>query len=197
MKFLAFDTSAKRLVVAAGGGAREAVRVVESPMQHSVRLMGEIDLALKEAGFSVAECDLIACVVGPGSFTGIRIGISALKGLCFSGKRALGVTSFQEIAYADKTPAKISAVDAGHGFLYAEGFGVSLPQGYYPKEEVLSLSAKTGAPILAAEPCGAGERLVSPAEGLVAFVRRNAANAVPAREIAALYLRKSSAEEGR
>lgn len=48
----------------------------------SSRLMGMVDDALDETGLRISEIDAIAVVVGPGSFTGVRIGVSTAKGLC-------------------------------------------------------------------------------------------------------------------
>ncbi len=198
MKFLAIDTSGKRLTVVCENDGVFVASDCDCAMQHSVRLFPEIDGVLSRAGVALADLDFIACVVGPGSFTGIRIGISAVKGLCFgAGKRAVAVTSFDALAYAEKSADKIAVVDAGHGYLYAEGFGAAaLARGYYPAEEVLALSERTSAPLLSAQELAFPAKVVDVAVGL-----RNAARAraevEDGEELAALYLRKSNAEEGR
>lgn len=200
MNFLALDTSGRRLTVAAVRGDAVALRDVDDcAMRHSVLLMDAVDSVLNEAGLTPRTCDFFACVVGPGSFTGIRIGISTVKGLCLaSGRPALAVTSFDRIAYADRSGDPIAVVDAGHGKLYAQGYGRgSLPAGLYDAEEVAELSRKTHAPLLACEPCGVGETVVSAAEGLLRAARELCGRAAPAEELGALYLRKSAAEEGR
>ncbi len=200
MKFLAIDTSSKILSVAARNGEKCVRRDVDCAMQHSVRLMDEVDEVLKEVGLPLKECDFIACVVGPGSFTGIRIGISTVKGLCFATERlALAVTSLEAIAYADIEPNKIALVDAGHGNVYAEGFGtVLLARGFYPLAEVMRVAKETGAKLVSAESvAGVETTLVSPSLGLVNVALARFQDAAPASELAAVYLRKSSAEEGR
>ena len=119
-------------------------KTVDCAMQHSVCLLPEIDGALKEAGLALEDCDFFACAVGPGSFTGIRIGISTVKGLAFAlGKPTLGVTSLRAIAYAEEG-CRAALVDAGHGNVYAEGFGFSLPQGFYRAEEVVLRAKEAG-----------------------------------------------------
>ncbi len=50
-------------------------------MTHSVNLLPMIDTAMQSAGVTIAELDRIAVVSGPGSFTGVRIGVSTVKGL--------------------------------------------------------------------------------------------------------------------
>lgn len=83
--FIAIDTSSRYLTVVAQKGERFVLRhLPECAMQHSVILMDEIDKALDELSLTPAECDFFAAVVGPGSFTGIRIGIAAVKGFALA-----------------------------------------------------------------------------------------------------------------
>ena len=82
MKILAIDTSGPVCGVAvmkAGAIVYEASAI--NKMTHSVNLLPMIDTALQSAGLTVAELDRIAVVSGPGSFTGVRIGVSTVKGL--------------------------------------------------------------------------------------------------------------------
>ena len=95
MKLLAIDTSGPVCGVAVmkdGAIVYEASAV--NRMTHSVNLLPMIDAACQSAGLTVAELDRIAVVSGPGSFTGVRIGVSTVKGL----------------AHANHTPC--AAVDA-------------------------------------------------------------------------------------
>lgn len=198
MNFLAIDTSGKRLVVAASCGARTEISDRECVLQHSVLLMDEVDGTLSRAGMRLSDCNLLACTVGPGSFTGIRIGISAVKGLALGAdKPVLSVTSFDAVAYADKSERKIVAIDAGHGCVYAKGYGVPLAAGHYPCEQIAALAASADAPVLSAEPLPIACRVVGLGEGLVCAVRALCGEAGTADELTALYLRKSSAEEKR
>ena len=99
--FIALDTSGEYLTVIAKKGENTRVVFEENcAMQHSVRLMDAIEEAAGAVGLAPAECDFFCAAVGPGSFTGIRIGISAVKGLCAAtGKPSLGVTTFAALAY--------------------------------------------------------------------------------------------------
>ena len=81
MNFLAIDTANEYLtVIASKAGKAKVLFEPQCGMQHSVRLMGAVEEALAGADLPLGECDFFAAVTGPGSFTGIRIGISAAKG---------------------------------------------------------------------------------------------------------------------
>lgn len=198
MKFLAIDTSGRRLGVAAKNGEKLALRQGADAMQHSAALFGEIEAALAEAGLEAKDCDFFAVVVGPGSFTGIRIGISAVKGLCLAlGKPALAVTSFETLAYIGESGKTLALVDAGHGFRYACGYdgpNVAVPAAYRSGEEVRALIEAGYRPV------GVGLPEAESADvclGLARAAEKKAGEAGSASSLAALYLRRSSAEEHR
>ena len=82
MRILAIDTSGPVCGVAVmkdGAIVYEASAI--NKMTHSVNLLPMIDTAMQSAGLTIAELDRIAVVSGPGSFTGVRIGVSTVKGL--------------------------------------------------------------------------------------------------------------------
>ena len=158
---------------------------------HSVRLMEEIDSALFALSMKPADCDFFSVVVGAGSFTGIRIGISCIKGLCLAtGKPALPVTSFDVLAYAEKDEKLLATVDAGHGYLYVAGYENKkrvIPPAYRSQEEAEELVKQGYRKI--------DWKSVDPAKGFFEAVKANYQNTVSAEALSALYLRKSSAEE--
>lgn len=201
MKFLAIDTSGKRLTaIAYADGRAEKTCLSDCAMQHSVRLMDEIDGVLSRAGMSASECDFFAVVVGAGSFTGIRIGISTVKGLCLAlGKPALSVTSFDCIAYAEESVPVLALVDAGHGCYYACAYGADkraeTAPCFLPREEAEKIAAKGYAPV-SGEPLSLG-RETDAGEGLLRAVLAKSGETAPAERLTALYIRKSSAEENR
>ncbi len=200
LNFLAIDTSGKYLsVVAYREGETERVFLPSCAMKHSVVLMDEVENVLSRANLRPENCDFYAAVVGPGSFTGIRIGISTVKGLCFAcEKPALGITSFDCLAYAENKRV-LALVDAGHGCFYACGYErktVVVPPAFCTGEEISALIAQGFAPI-AAEPLLAGCAVVDPCEGLLKAAEAKCGELIPASELSALYLRKSSAEENR
>lgn len=93
--------------------------------KHGTQLPVVADDLLREAGLTVA--DLTACVggLGPGSFTGLRVGLSTLKGLCYARRIPLiGVSSMRALALeaahgAAREALICTLLDARHGHLYA------------------------------------------------------------------------------
>lgn len=85
MKILALETSAKAVSAAVvENGAVLASTYQNLGLTHSVTLMPMVDTMLKNAGMAAQDMALIAVAAGPGSFTGLRIGISAAKGLAWA-----------------------------------------------------------------------------------------------------------------
>jgi tRNA threonylcarbamoyladenosine biosynthesis protein TsaB len=80
---LAIETSTPACSVALLVGDSKFSRYSEEPRSHTRLIMGMIDEVLCEAGISVDNLDAIAVAVGPGSFTGLRIGFSTAQGLAF------------------------------------------------------------------------------------------------------------------
>ena len=100
MNLLAVDTSGPVCGVAVlADGALRCEHTVVNKRTHSVNLMPMIDGALQAAGLTLAEIDRIAVVVGPGSFTGVRLGVSTVKGLAHGcGKPCVGVDALEAMA---------------------------------------------------------------------------------------------------
>lgn len=82
MKILAIDTSSKYASCAVQvDNVTVSEKVRAAGLVHSKSLMPLVEDCLESAGVPLSEIDLFACVAGPGSFTGVRIGVCALKGL--------------------------------------------------------------------------------------------------------------------
>ena len=101
MKILGIDTSTPIGSVALINGehlvAEHTLNIVQA---HSSRLMPAIDTVLKWGDITAAELDGCAVGTGPGSFTGIRIGIATIKSLCYAlDKPIVGVSTLEAIAY--------------------------------------------------------------------------------------------------
>lgn len=100
MKLLAIDTSGPVCGVAIlSGGAVVYDCAVTNRMTHSVNLLPMIDTAFQSTGLTIADMDRLAVVTGPGSFTGVRIGVSTLKGLAHgAGKPCVAVDALEAMA---------------------------------------------------------------------------------------------------
>lgn len=100
MRILAFDSSAKSASVCIYEDGKVLAEYFQNAgLTHSVTLMPMIDDILRNTGFSLGDIDYLAASAGPGSFTGLRIGLSTLKGLCLgSEKQAVGVSTLAALA---------------------------------------------------------------------------------------------------
>lgn len=100
MKILALETSAKSVSAAVtDGGVVRAYTYQNTGLTHSRTLMPLVDAMLRESEQSLADMDLLAVAAGPGSFTGLRIGVSALKGLAWAAdKPCCGVSTLEAMA---------------------------------------------------------------------------------------------------
>src|SRR5512143_758144 len=101
MKILAMDTAAGACSGALWSNA--AVLECVRPMQrgHAEMLLPLLVSIMREAGCGFADLDLIAVTVGPGAFTGLRIGLAAARGIALASSRpCMGVTTLEAIAEA-------------------------------------------------------------------------------------------------
>lgn len=101
MKILGIDTSTPIGSVALIDGdnlvAEHTLNIVQA---HSSRLMPAIDTVLKWSDITAADLDGCAVGIGPGSFTGIRIGVATIKSLCYAlDKPIVGVSTLETVAY--------------------------------------------------------------------------------------------------
>jgi tRNA threonylcarbamoyladenosine biosynthesis protein TsaB len=97
---LAIDSAglACSAVVAVGDTILSAERV-ETSHRQAEALMPMVDAAMRKAGLPPAALDLVAVTVGPGSFTGIRVGLAAARGIALAtGAQLVGVSSFEAVA---------------------------------------------------------------------------------------------------
>lgn len=100
MKILAIDTSAITATAALlDGEAVKAEISFSGALTHSQTIMPMIDELLSELSLSCKDIDLFACSVGPGSFTGLRIGIGTIKGLAYGAdKPVVGISTLEALA---------------------------------------------------------------------------------------------------
>jgi tRNA threonylcarbamoyladenosine biosynthesis protein TsaB len=126
---LAFDTAGNGCSAAVlRDGKIAAHRFAAMARGHAEQLLPMVESVLGEAGIAISALDVIAVTVGPGAFTGLRIGIAAARGLALaSGVPALGITSFAAVAaqvprQACAGRALVVALDSRRAELYLQAF---------------------------------------------------------------------------
>lgn len=131
MRILAIDTALQACSAAvldtAGDHDRVTTRSVPMVRGHAEALMPLIAAVMSEAATEFADLDRIAVTVGPGSFTGLRVGVSAARAIALaSGKPAVGVTTLAALAapfFDDGTGGTVlPVIDARHDRVYMQVF---------------------------------------------------------------------------
>jgi tRNA threonylcarbamoyladenosine biosynthesis protein TsaB len=133
---LALETATMGGSVFVGRGPVELAAVSGDPqVSQSSSLLNDINTVLEVAGVTLQEVDLFACTSGPGSFTGLRIGIATLKALAATLVRpCAGIPTLQAIAHSGGvSTATVALLPAGRGELFAQMFSVS---GYQKVTEI-------------------------------------------------------------
>ena len=129
MRVLGIETSGERGGTALLDGEQVlGTRLFEKGMVHGREIAPSIEAILKDAGLAVGAIELIACDIGPGSYTGLRVGLAAAKGLALALKKPLvGVASLDAMAEAARDRARVlcPAIDAKwdqiYGAVYEDG----------------------------------------------------------------------------
>lgn len=129
MKILSVDTSAVCASVAVTEGEKIiSLCSTNAGLTHSRTLLPMIDSALKSSETALSDIDFFACLAGPGSFTGIRIGVAAIKGLADgSEKKCFSVSTLEALAYnlLGQNVIACSVMDARCSQVYCAIFDVS------------------------------------------------------------------------
>ncbi len=127
MKILSIDTSSNLCAVAVLEDTNLIKEnILNDTKNHSEKILPVIAKTLDEANTTLQDIDLIVCDKGPGSFTGIRIGVATVMSFCDSLKiSAIGITSLETLAYNvilnDEKPSFIcSLIDAKNDNVYFE-----------------------------------------------------------------------------
>jgi tRNA threonylcarbamoyladenosine biosynthesis protein TsaB len=215
MRVLAVDTS----TMAGGVALLDGERVVGESLldvrtTHSERLMVAIDRVLADAGWAPADVDGLAVAVGPGSFTGLRIGLAAVKGLALALDRPIAaVPTLDAMAAALPWSARpvCPVLDARKNEVYASLYrwdGLAMQREWdHLALSPDALAARLHEPVIGV---GDGAALIrspwltpaqpvrrGPPAAVVAWLgadRLRAGDVVPAAELVPLYLRPSEAE---
>jgi tRNA threonylcarbamoyladenosine biosynthesis protein TsaB len=148
VNYLAIDASTEACSVAlhkedTAGKSTVFSRYDLCPQSHSLHLLPMIDEVLKEASIKLADLDGLIFGQGPGSFTGVRIGVGVAQGLAFSANLpVVGVSSLHamaQLAFSEQQQTKvIAAIDARMNEVY---------NGYFELDENNIMQAKNNAAV--------------------------------------------------
>ncbi|MBQ0126244.1 MAG: tRNA (adenosine(37)-N6)-threonylcarbamoyltransferase complex dimerization subunit type 1 TsaB, partial [Clostridiales bacterium] len=157
MKILALDTSAKAASVALCEVEKLlALDTLNIGLTHSETMLPMIESLLSSSKTDISDIDLFACSAGPGSFTGLRIGVSVIKGLAFGkNKICVGVSTLEALArnisFADDNALVCPVMDARRNQVFCALFRIEsgkpvrlLPDDTKDASELASMLGKTG-----------------------------------------------------
>ncbi len=121
-KILAFDTSTAHCAAALHCEGKVVVQVDEMAKGQAEHLMPMLERFCAQHGVGFSDLDAIAVGIGPGNFTGIRIGVSAARGLALGlAKPAIGVSSLEAQVFGHPRPVT-ACVPAPRQFAYTQRF---------------------------------------------------------------------------
>jgi tRNA threonylcarbamoyladenosine biosynthesis protein TsaB len=205
---LAIDTTGECGSIALVGeqGLLEEV-ALDSPDGFAHILFGEIQRLLARHGLTINQIDAFASASGPGSFTGVRVGLTAVKGLAeAAGRKVVAVSNLQALAWYGSRPLRATVLDARRGEVYGGVYDAALRP---VQEEVvtklenwLGALPQTGLEIIThGLPLDAGATPVIQAPtslagsiGHIAFDRLGRGEVLDPAEVDANYVRRSDAE---
>ena len=187
MKILYIDTTTPDLVVAVvGQNTITNVTAAAVGVHHSEMLCEKVDEALRKAKIDFSDLDAYACALGPGSFTGIRIGISTVKGYHTAHPLPyVAVCTLQAIAQSANCGAKgAAAIDAGNGYYFADYNRGIQPTLISYDDERATIAGRAGS-------------ATDYFDGALSLIREKFASGNFDKELTPLYIRRSQAEENR
>lgn len=208
MNLLAIDTAADACSVGVvAGSAAPLLRMEVIGRGHAETLMGMIADAMAAAGLGYADLDRIAVTVGPGSFTGLRVGIAAARGLALvHGTETVGIGTLAvhaaTVGFASGKPV-LAVLAAGRGEVYGQRFGgeggpprVASPQVFAAEVvEGMALAGSGADLVVAALPMTVRPHVLhrNTAPDIAALCRLALAAAKPAGPPKPLYIRAPDA----
>jgi tRNA threonylcarbamoyladenosine biosynthesis protein TsaB len=124
---LAIETATRAGGIAVARGEKVLAAINGDPaISHSTNLIAMIQQVLSEANVTLSDVDLFAVAVGPGSFTGLRIGLATVKAFAVHlDRKVVGVATLAAVAHASgATGGVVSLLPAGRGEVFAQRFSI-------------------------------------------------------------------------
>lgn len=185
MNFLAIDTTMEKIALAASiNGEERAVDISAPAKKHNSALLPAIEKLLEGIEASISDIEVFGVVVGPGSFTGIRVSVAAINALAFALKKpVVGMTAHEiaKVSYPDKDI--LALIDCKHGNYYAALFkGNEAEYMEITEADIKKYSVK---PVFHNE---------ANSEGLLALMKKKISERQFCERAKPFYLKKSSAE---
>jgi tRNA threonylcarbamoyladenosine biosynthesis protein TsaB len=170
MLVLAIDTALEACSAAIYDSVEETIVASDSQIMargHAEALMPVIAAVMRQGAVSFSRLDRIAVTVGPGSFTGLRVGIAAARGIALAScKPVVGITTLSALAApyiaADPSTPVAAAIDGRHRHVYFQLFGAGGHALLSPRMVPLSEAAHAAS--------GASARLVGSGAAMMAAV---------------------------
>jgi tRNA threonylcarbamoyladenosine biosynthesis protein TsaB len=218
VNILAIDTATTSLGLALRSASQARLSVLQAGLRHEETLLPEMERLLRDVGLTAADLQLVVCSTGPGSFTGIRIGLAAAKGIAFARKvPLLGVSTLEGLSYRYRFfPGTVVAVNPSlrgrrYAALYREGSRIDEYLELFPEQLAFHLESQDLLLITGGEAAALHAllrrripraRLILDASGsptdplglLDSGLERYLKEGAPAAEPEPLYLRRSEAE---
>lgn len=188
MNILAIDSTTDRLVVCARIDGKYAEKISgEDVKRHNGLLLAYVDEVLASLGRTLNDIDVFAAVCGPGSFTGIRVGVSTVKAFCSAlDKPVVAVDALSLIGYG-KSGEFITAIDARNDNYYAAMFSGDcfnvVWEKSVTKSELLSYNVSV-----------TYQTLPTSGDDIISIAERRAAQGLFESNLSPVYLKKSQAE---
>ena len=208
VRLLALDTTGEfgSIALADERGIAEEV-TLHSPEGFAHILFDQIGQLLARHGLALRDVDAFASASGPGSFTGVRVGLAAVKGLAeAAGRRVVAVSNLRALAWFGTRPLRATVMDARRGQVYGAVYNAELEP--VCEEVVMSFTEwlKTipegdlefisqGFPITGVKaPVTEAPRALAGAMGQIAMMQFKRGLAQDPAEVDANYVRRSDAE---
>jgi tRNA threonylcarbamoyladenosine biosynthesis protein TsaB len=128
VKLLALDTTSDFGSIALLEGAELIEQVaLHQPDGFAHTIFQEIEALLSRHGLTIHDIDVFASASGPGSFTGVRVGLTAVKGLAeATGRKVVAVSNLQALAWFGTRPQRATLIDARRGEVYGAVYDADL-----------------------------------------------------------------------